>query len=180
MLSKARGCFKQCNLQVSVIIKKQFCYLNSSASSASSDGLPAGHAVISTFDMFSIGIGPSSSHTVGPMRAAKKFIDRLKRHISLTDVVSVKIDLYGSLACTGIGHHTDFAILMGLEGNTPELIDPNYMRTQPAVISKTQTLKLNNEHDVAFIPLKHLLWFVYCMMCVHTYTVYIYNNKASN
>ncbi|KAG1741123.1 serine dehydratase alpha chain-domain-containing protein [Suillus lakei] len=81
-----------------------------------------GHAVISTFDLFSIGVGPSSSHTVGPMRAGKIFIADLQELQMLEKVKTVKIVLYGSLAATG-RHHTPQAILLGLEGSDPETID---------------------------------------------------------
>ncbi|KAJ2047456.1 hypothetical protein GGI08_006256, partial [Coemansia sp. S2] len=74
------------------------------------------HAVVSTFDLFSIGVGPSSSHTVGPMRAGKIFVQDLVEHKILERVASIKVDLYGSLALTGIGHGTPNATLMGLEG----------------------------------------------------------------
>ena len=67
---------------------------------------------ISVFDLFSIGIGPSSSHTVGPMRAAKTFVECLP----LEDVAQVQVHLYGSLALTGKGHGTDMAVMMGLQG----------------------------------------------------------------
>ena len=76
---------------------------------------------ISVFDLFRIGIGPSSSHTVGPMRAARDFV------MSLTapDVTRVVVRLHGSLAATGVGHGTDSAVIMGLMGETPEAIDPD-------------------------------------------------------
>ncbi|KAI8331767.1 L-serine ammonia-lyase [Chlamydoabsidia padenii] len=95
------------------------------------------HAVVSTFDLFSIGVGPSSSHTVGPMRAAKFFINDLKEHSLLDKVNSVRIDMFGSLALTGKGHGTDNAILMGIEGETPEGIETsthlifNYFKSLP-------------------------------------------------
>ncbi|SUG46030.1 L-serine dehydratase 2 [Salmonella enterica subsp. arizonae] len=74
--------------------------------------------MISVFDIFKIGIGPSSSHTVGPMKAGKQFTDDLiARHI-LTDVTRVVVDVYGSLSLTGKGHHTDIAIIMGLAGES--------------------------------------------------------------
>ncbi len=82
--------------------------------------------MISVFDIFKIGIGPSSSHTVGPMKAGKQFTDDLiARHI-LTDVTRVVVDVYGSLSLTGKGHHTDIAIIMGLAGicRTPSISTP--------------------------------------------------------
>lgn len=80
---------------------------------------------ISIFDLFSIGVGPSSSHTIGPMRAANLFIDELKQIDKINDVDKILIDLYGSLALTGKGHCTDYAVIIGLEGNSPEQIDPS-------------------------------------------------------
>src|SRR3546814_363734 len=81
---------------------------------------------VSTFDLFKIGIGPSSSHTVGPMRAAARFVDHWLREAgALERVARVRAEVFGSLALTGRGHGTDKAILMGLEGQQPNLIDPD-------------------------------------------------------
>lgn len=74
---------------------------------------------ISVFDLFSIGIGPSSSHTVGPMRAARMFVGRLKKDGLLAQTVSVRAELFGSLGATGHGHGTPKAVLLGLEGHSP-------------------------------------------------------------
>src|SRR3990167_9274677 len=82
---------------------------------------------ISVFDLFSIGIGPSSSHTVGPMLAANAFVDLLDRTNLLPQSQRIKIELYGSLALTGKGHGTDKAILNGLEGKNPETVSPDTM-----------------------------------------------------
>ena len=79
--------------------------------------------VISIFDMFKVGIGPSSSHTVGPMKAGKQFVDDLVEKGLLQDVTRVAVDVYGSLSLTGKGHHTDIAIIMGLAGNEPATVD---------------------------------------------------------
>src|SRR5881628_3804959 len=79
---------------------------------------------ISVFDLFKIGIGPSSSHTVGPMRAAMLFARALQDSGRLTDVATVRVQLYGSLGATGKGHGSDKAVLLGLEGEAPDLIDP--------------------------------------------------------
>lgn len=76
--------------------------------------------MISAFDIFKIGIGPSSSHTVGPMNAGKCFIDRLIDSGDLPRTTRITVDLYGSLSLTGKGHATDTAIIMGLAGNTPQ------------------------------------------------------------
>ena len=75
---------------------------------------------ISVFDLFSIGIGPSSSHTVGPMKAARIFADDLRQRHLLTATVTIKAELYGSLGATGKGHGSDKAVMLGLEGDTPE------------------------------------------------------------
>lgn len=75
--------------------------------------------MISVFDIFKIGIGPSSSHTVGPMKAGKQFTDDLIARGLLAEVSKVVVDVYGSLSLTGKGHHTDIAIIMGLAGNLP-------------------------------------------------------------
>ena len=77
---------------------------------------------ISLFDMFKIGIGPSSSHTVGPMRAARRFLVELSE-ADFARIKRVEVELYGSLAHTGHGHGTDMAIMLGLEGALPDFVD---------------------------------------------------------
>jgi L-serine deaminase len=79
---------------------------------------------ISVLDLFTIGIGPSSSHCVGPMRAAKAFVDGLKANGLIVHTTEINVELYGSLALTGIGHGTDKAIVVGLAGSSPETVDP--------------------------------------------------------
>ena len=79
---------------------------------------------ISVFDLFKIGVGPSSSHTVGPMRAAHDFVEELRGRDLLERVARVEVQLYGSLSATGIGHGTDRAVIMGLMGERPDRIDP--------------------------------------------------------
>ncbi|MGH3645174.1 MAG: serine dehydratase beta chain, partial [Mycobacterium sp.] len=79
---------------------------------------------VSVFDLFSIGIGPSSSHTVGPMRAAARFSGALSDRDLLQRLARIRVELYGSLAATGAGHGTVGAVLLGLEGGDPETIDP--------------------------------------------------------
>ncbi len=81
--------------------------------------------MISLFELFKIGIGPSSSHTVGPMLATSRFAQSLRRHNLLDQVARVQIELFGSLALTGIGHATDRASVLGLEGHLPGTIDPD-------------------------------------------------------
>ncbi|MDQ0675872.1 L-serine dehydratase [Pseudarthrobacter siccitolerans] len=97
---------------------------------------------VGVFDLFSIGIGPSSSHTVGPMRAAAVFAEELKSTGALDRVASLRVDLYGSLAATGHGHGTMTAILLGLEGFHPELILPEEVEERLATIAETGILQL--------------------------------------
>ncbi|MCI9873019.1 L-serine ammonia-lyase, partial [Arthrobacter humicola] len=97
---------------------------------------------VGVFDLFSIGIGPSSSHTVGPMRAAAVFAEELKTSGDLEKVASLRVDLYGSLAATGHGHGTMTAILLGLEGFHPEQILPEEVEGRLAAIAETGTLQL--------------------------------------
>src|ERR1700709_2366523 len=90
----------------------------------------------SVFDLFKIGIGPSSSHTVGPMRAALEFVQGL----DLPAVASVRAELYGSLALTGKGHATDTAILLGLSGETPAGVDPDQIAPKLAAIRESKSI----------------------------------------
>src|SRR4051795_8116799 len=97
---------------------------------------------ISVFDLFSIGIGPSSSHTVGPMRAARMFAQRLKNDGLLVDVASVRAELFGSLGATGHGHGTPKAVLLGLEGDSPRTVDVETADDEVARIRTTGRLRL--------------------------------------
>ncbi|KAJ3809594.1 serine dehydratase alpha chain-domain-containing protein [Lentinula aff. lateritia] len=116
------------------------------------------HAVISTFDLFSIGVGPSSSHTVGPMRAGKIFITDLKELQLLKKVATVKINLYGSLAATGKGHHTPQAILLGLEGSDPETIIPTTIESRYNNILANKVLLLGGDHIIHYDMDRDMLW----------------------
>jgi L-serine dehydratase len=78
---------------------------------------------ISVFDIFKIGVGPSSSHTLGPWRAAQKFIHNIRQHIASGEISNITVSLYGSLSLTGRGHATDLAIMMGLSGLDPVTVD---------------------------------------------------------
>lgn len=104
--------------------------------------------MISIFEIFKIGVGPSSSHTVGPMKAGKSFVDDLSAREILQDVTQITVDVYGSLSLTGKGHQTDVAIIMGLAGNTPEHVDidaiPGFIRE----IEQTQRLALGKQNHV--------------------------------
>ncbi|KAF9355257.1 hypothetical protein BGX26_006805 [Mortierella sp. AD094] len=116
------------------------------------------HAVVSTFDLFSIGIGPSSSHTVGPMRAAKIFVTDLKDHDVLEKVASLRIDLFGSLALTGIGHGTPDSILMGMEGESPESVETTTIQSRLKAIDEQKALTLNSTNRIKFDPAKDLVF----------------------
>ena len=103
---------------------------------------------ISLFDLFKIGIGPSSSHTVGPMVAANQFAHQLDHRGLLPKVKRIKVDLYGSLGATGKGHGTGSAVLMGLEGELPDLIDPSRVTDRVAQIEATAELALLSTHAI--------------------------------
>jgi len=110
---------------------------------------------ISLTEMFTIGIGPSSSHTVGPMRAAKDFASRA---VATGTVASLHCALFGSLALTGRGHATDVAILLGLSGHTPEGVDPDDVAGIVAEIRATRRLRLAGRKEIAFAPEEQLLF----------------------
>ncbi len=105
---------------------------------------------VSVFDLFKVGIGPSSSHTVGPMRAAGRFLDGLRRDGELESTARVTCDLYGSLGATGKGHGSDTAVLMGLEGHRPESVDPGIIAARVAAIRERGSIALLGEHAIAF------------------------------
>lgn len=105
---------------------------------------------ISVFDLFKIGIGPSSSHTVGPMRAALDFSQRLEQRGCLQQVARVRIMLFGSLGATGIGHGSGPAVILGLEGQAPDTINPAYLDSRLAEIRQHKELQLLADHPVYF------------------------------
>jgi L-serine dehydratase len=106
---------------------------------------------VSTFDLFKIGIGPSSSHTVGPMRAAARFVSRwLQENGDLQRTARVRAEVFGSLALTGRGHGTDKAVLMGLEGHLPNLIDPDIIPAALARIRDGKKIRLLGTHEIGF------------------------------
>ena len=113
---------------------------------------------LSVLEFYTIGIGPSSSHTVGPMRAARRFIARLSEAGALEKTARVEGHLYGSLALTGRGHGTDRAILLGLEGESPETIDVDTMSARLDAIHSQHRLRLGGTHEVAFDDRADLLF----------------------
>ena len=112
----------------------------------------------STLELFRIGVGPSSSHTVGPMRATYEFVALLSARDQLKDTARVLVDLYGSLALTGRGHGTDRAVLLGLSGERPETLDPDCVEGLLSAIAIDQRLLLQGQYSVAFNEKSDLLW----------------------
>src|SRR5258705_6924283 len=105
---------------------------------------------VSVFDLFSIGIGPSSSHTVGPMRAAGRFARHLAADGLLPNVARVRVELYGSLGATGAGHGTPGAIVLGLEDSAPETVDPVLAKARVEEIHAGGKLLLAGAHTIDF------------------------------
>src|ERR1700753_3439183 len=105
---------------------------------------------LSVFDIFKVGIGPSSSHTMGPMRAAREFALGLERDGLLAQTEQVAFGLFGPLALTGAGHGPDRAVLAGLEGAEPETVDPDSIEPIIRRIRTAGHIKLLNEHEIAF------------------------------
>src|SRR5512137_3225200 len=114
---------------------------------------------VSVFDLFKIGIGPSSSHTVGPMRAARLFAHRLANEGLIDRVAAVRAELYGSLGATGRGHGSDKAVLLGLEGEEPATVDVDAIPARLAAIREARQLRLLGGHPVRFIEKEHLLFY---------------------
>lgn len=136
---------------------------------------------ISIFDLFSIGIGPSSSHTIGPMKAAREFAKTLDLDNVLSATQRVKVELFGSLAFTGKGHGTDNAILLGLEDHAPDTIDPDIIKPRAEQIIETQSLKLADKQTIPFHYLNDLEFNYKDLLPSHTngmlFTAYDKNNQ---
>ncbi|QGZ32449.1 L-serine ammonia-lyase [Stutzerimonas stutzeri] len=105
---------------------------------------------LSVFDLFKIGIGPSSSHTVGPMRAALRFVEGLRDDDLLASTERMKVELYGSLGATGKGHGSDKAVILGLEGERPETVDTASIAQRMAAIRESHELRLLGERSLRF------------------------------
>jgi L-serine dehydratase len=112
----------------------------------------------SLFELFKIGIGPSSSHTMGPMRAALRFVTELESTGQTQQTASLQVDLYGSLALTGLGHGTDRAILLGLSGQTPEGVDPSEIESRVSAIRSGKALQMPGHHAIVFDEGRHLIF----------------------
>src|SRR5580692_7304155 len=104
----------------------------------------------SLFELYKIGVGPSSSHTMGPMHAACRFAQGLESRGLLNRVARVQTELYGSLALTGLGHATDRAVLLGLAGNEPAMIDPARIESTVTAIRAGHRIELSGTHAIPF------------------------------
>jgi len=113
---------------------------------------------LSVFDLFKVGIGPSSSHTVGPMVAARRFLCALADNGQLENIEKISVEIYGSLALTGLGHATDRAIILGLLGHEPETIDPGLIESYIHNVSREKSLSLLLKKPVAFDPVQDLIF----------------------
>jgi len=113
---------------------------------------------VSAFDLFKLGIGPSSSHTMGPMTAAARFLSRLRETGQLARVSRIQTTLYASLALTGRGHATDRAVILGLCGFEPRTLDPDAADATIAEVRAGQRLWLGRKHEIAFVEDRDLLW----------------------
>jgi L-serine dehydratase len=136
---------------------------------------------ISVFQLFSIGIGPSSSHTVGPMRASRQYALNLQKKNLLDKTHHLKAELFGSLALTGKGHGTDIALLLGLSGETPDGVDPNAVPELVAKIRGDKTIKLLGTHPIPFDEDTQLLFHGHKQLPYHPngmrFTAYDASNK---
>jgi L-serine dehydratase len=136
----------------------------------------------SVFEVFRIGIGPSSSHTVGPMLAVNRFLVEIEKLGLLKKVAQVQIHLYGSLALTGIGHGTDFAVLTGLTGALPDTVDPSSIAPLVALIKETGTLLLMGKHEIQFDVAKDLIFHRHESLPQHSngMTLQAFNNAGDS
>jgi L-serine dehydratase len=113
---------------------------------------------ISVFDIFKIGIGPSSSHTVGPMRAARRFAERLEVDGMMPRIEGIKVELFGSLGFTGKGHGSDKAIVLGLEGEDPATVDVDSIAKRIAAVEAGKRVKLLGKYEVDLDPATSLVF----------------------
>ena len=123
---------------------------------------------ISVFDLFKVGIGPSSSHTVGPMRAAYLFCQQLEHRDLIIDTTSIKTELFGSLGHTGKGHGTDKAIILGLSGYQPDKIDPDLIDKIMVNVETKKAIQLTKKNSIKFDYKKHLTFHKRKMLPLHS------------
>lgn len=136
--------------------------------------------MISVFDMFSIGIGPSSSHTVGPMKAAKLFVDELNKQTLLAKTDRVKCELFGSLGQTGIGHGTGKAVILGLSGEMPDTIPVESIETILAQVVSSQRIELDGHHNVSFPKDDAIIYHHKKTLPAHSNAMTIYAYQGDN
>lgn len=131
------------------------------------------------FNLFKIGVGPSSSHTVGPMLIAKRFIELIKKQNHFSNLDRIKIELFGSLGATGIGHHSDSAVLLGLLGNEPKTVNTSTIQTKINEIKNSLKIKLLNEKEINFSPKDDLILYKNKTLPFHPNAIKlsIYRNK---
>ncbi len=122
----------------------------------------------SALDLFKIGIGPSSSHTVGPMVATRRFVQQLAQVVELVAVKRVTVELFGSLALTGKGHATDRAVLLGLMGERPESVDLDHAEQEIATTRRALTLRLAGQHLIELDPARDVIWHKRRLLPHHT------------
>ena len=139
------------------------------------------HEAISVFDMFKIGVGPSSSHTLGPWRAAQRFTKSLEQRNLLNDVKSIEILLYGSLAKTGVGHGTDIAVQLGLCGDDPVTFNVNDISAKMTDIRSMKKILLAGRHEIDFDPAEDIEFLYSESLPFHpnalTFLVALHNNE---
>jgi L-serine dehydratase len=122
---------------------------------------------ISVFDMFKIGVGPSSSHTLGPWRAAQQFAQELHQNQQFEKVLHVQVMLYGSLAKTGIGHGTDIAVMLGLLGEDPITMDTNHISAIIDRLEREQILLFDKKKRLPFSPAKDIIFYANSILPFH-------------
>jgi L-serine dehydratase len=140
------------------------------------------HEAISIFDMFKIGVGPSSSHTLGPWKAALRFLQSLEQKEIIQQVDSIEVLLYGSLAKTGVGHGTDVAVQLGLSGEDPETFNVNDIQAKINDINTMKKIVLNGKHEVDFDPKEDIEFLYTESLPFHpnalTFLVHLHNGDA--
>lgn len=137
-------------------------------------------STVSVFDLFKIGIGPSSSHTMGPMTAAYRFAQELQQQGQLAQVAQVTVHLYGSLALTGKGHATDTAVMLGLAGWLPAQVDPDAAMTLIADVRQQGAVKLAGAHRIEFLPERDIHWRYQDRLPFHSNALTLFARDARN
>ena len=123
---------------------------------------------LSVFDLFKVGIGPSSSHTVGPMIAARRFLLSLEEAGFFPQISKIQINVYGSLALTGLGHATDVALMLGLMGHAPDSIDPEMIQGLVKDCQASKKISLLGKLDISFDSTKDMPFLMEALLQHHT------------